>query len=667
RLPEYMVPSAFVELDALPLSPNGKVDRKALPAHEVLDDVDQYEPARTPVEEVLVGIWSEVLQAGHVGIHDNFFEMGGHSLLATRLISRVKAVFEIEIELRSIFEAPTIAGLAALVETALRGGSEKVLPLRAAQRDRSGSPLSHAQERLWFLNQLEPESAAYNMALAMRIRGELNVAVFNKSLSELVLRHEVLRTTFVLNEGVPVQMIAPAVDYSIPVVDLSEVPEANRESKARRLADEEAHRPFDLARGPILRASLLRLAPENHVLLLTIHHIACDGWSIGIFFRELSVLYEGFGSGKSSPLSELSIQYADFANWQRQYLSGDVLEAQLGYWRKQLEGAPSVIELPTDRPRPALQSNEGAIETFALSNELTEQLRDLSRKENVTLFMTLLATFQTVLHRYSRQSQIVVGTDIANRNRVETEGLIGFFVNELPLRTDFSGDPTFRELLQQVREVSLGAYAHQDLSFGRLVEDLQPERTLSYNPLFQVLFTLQNVPRSAPKFADLELSRLDSAEKTAKFDLSLSMVDGKSELLGVLEYSTDLFDQSTIKRLSQHFEMLLRGVVRDPQQRVSELELMSAAEQQQVLVQWNETRAEYPQENYAELFAQQVERTPEVVAVNDGAEKLTYAQLNEQAERLAQQLAANSVGPEAVVGLMLSRGCGQLTAMLGTF
>ena len=652
KLPEYMIPSAFVELDALPLNPNGKVDRKALPAPEILGDIDRHEPARTPVEEVLVGIWSEVLQAGCVGIHDNFFELGGHSLLATRLISRVKAVFEIEVALRSIFESPTIAGLADVVETALRGGSEKVLPLRGSERDRSGSPLSHAQERLWFLNQLEPESVAYNMALAMRLRGELNVAVFNKSLSELVRRHEVLRTTFVLNEGVPVQMIAPAVEYPIPVVDLSEMSEADRESKARKLAHEEAHRPFDLAHGPILRASLLRLAPKDHVLLLTVHHIACDGWSIGIFFRELSVLYEAFGSGNSSPLVELSIQYADFANWQRQYLSGGVLEAQLAYWRKQLEGAPSVIELPTDWPRPALQSNEGAIETFALSNELTEQLKDLSRRENVTLFMTLLATFQTLLHRYSGQSQIVVGTDIANRNRVETEGLIGFFVNELPLRADFAGDPIFRELLQQVREISLGAYAHQDLAFGRLVEDLQPERTLSYNPLFQVLFTLQNVPRSLPKFAGLELSRLESAEKTAKFDLSLSIVDSKSELLGVLEYSTDLFDQSTIKRLAQQFELLLRGVVRDPQRRVSELELMSEAERQQVLGQWNETAAAYPQGSYAELFAQQVERRPEAVAVSDGAEKLTYAELSERAEQLAQRLGAVGVGAETVVGLI---------------
>ncbi|MGH7412374.1 MAG: amino acid adenylation domain-containing protein, partial [Candidatus Methylomirabilis sp.] len=473
RLPDYMIPSAFVFVDSLPLTSTGKVDRRALPAPDRTtgDRGTAFVAPRTEIQKELARIWEEVLGVERVGVKDSFFELGGHSLLATQVFSRIRSCFRVELPLSSLFAGPTVGEMAERIVAARRTdeGSREP-PLIPVPRD-GPIPLSFAQQRLWFLDRLEPSNPFYNHTEAVRISGRLRVDALQRALDGIVARHESLRTTFVAMDGSPVQRIAPAKSGTLSVVDLGDVPRAEREANAELLAAEEARRPFDLARGPLLRATLLRLSEEEHILLLTIHHIVFDGWSKEVFFREMAVLWEAFSTGGPSPLSPLPIQYADFAVWQREWLQGEVLESRLSYWKHRLQGAPSVLELPTDRPRPAVQHYRGARESFELPRTLAEALHELSRREGVTLFMTLLAAFQTLLFRYTGQDDIVVGSPIANRARTETEGLIGFFINTLVLRTDLSGNPTFRELLKRVKEVALGAYAHQDVPFEELMEE----------------------------------------------------------------------------------------------------------------------------------------------------------------------------------------------------
>jgi hypothetical protein len=411
--------------------------------------------------------------------------------------------------------------------------------------------------------------------------GVLNIKALESSLNEIVRRHELQRTTFTQRDGQPVQVIAPSLTISLPLRDLTAMPETEREIEAGRIATEESQRPFDLGKGPLVRAMLLRLGTEDHVLLLTMHHIVSDAWSAGVFLRELTELYKAFSDGKPSPLPELSIQYADYAAWQRQWFQGDVLQEQLTYWREQLKGASPLLQLPTDRPRPKMQSFRGAYESVRLSRDLSLALKKLSREEGVTLFMTLLAGFQALLSRYSGQDQIVVGTDVANRTSTETEQLIGFFINLLALRTDLAGNPTFRELLARVREVALGAYAHQDMPFDKLVEELQPERSLSHNPLVQVLFVMQNIPRENRELVGLKLTNFEMPITRSKFDLAVFMVEDENGLIGNWLYSSDLFEKSTILRMAGHFETLLRNVVAQPQTRLSALEILSENDKQQ--------------------------------------------------------------------------------------
>ena len=492
KLPEFMVPSAFVMLESLPLTPNGKLDRKALPAPDQgRPDLEVgYIAPRTATEALLAGVAAGVLNLDRVGIHDNFFDLGGHSLLATQLISRIWETCQAEIPLRFLFESPTIAGLAERIDQFPRQREGRHIRPTFATDARERIPLSFAQQRLWFLDQYEPNSSVYNIPSALRLKGSLDIAALEQSLNEIVRRHESLRTTFAAVDGEPLQLIAPALRMSVPITDLTHHSASDREHEAQRLATEQAREPFDLSQGPLLRVLLLCLGQDDHVLVLSMHHIVSDGWSRGVFYHELSMLYQAYTQGNPSPLSELPIQYADFAVWQRQWLQGEVLEDQLSYWKKQLAGAPALLQLPTDRPRPAVQSYRGAVQSIELSQELTQGLQALSARQGVTLFMTLLAVFQTLLYRYTGQNDIVVGSPIANRNRAEIEGLIGFFVNTLVLRTDLSGNPTFKELLTRVRETALGAYTHQDLPFEKLVEELHPQRSLSRSPLVQVLFNL---------------------------------------------------------------------------------------------------------------------------------------------------------------------------------
>ena len=527
-------------------------------------------------------------------------------------------------------------------------------------------PMSFAQQRLWFLDQLEPGNSVYNIPAAMCLRGALNGAALEQSLNEIVRRHEALRTTFSVMEGQPVQVIAPGLALTLPVVDLGNLLETEREAEAQRLTIEEAQRPFDLAQGPLLRTTLLRLDKEEHILLLTMHHIVSDGWSMGVLFRELSALYEAFSAGKPSPLPELPIQYADFAVWQRQWLQGETLEAQLAYWKKQLDGVCPVLELPTDRPRPAVQTFRGARQSMVLSKSLTEAVKALSHQEGTTLFMTLLAAFQTLLYRYTGQDDIIVGSPIANRNRSEIEGLIGFFVNTLVLRTDLSDNPTFRELLGRVREVALGAYAHQDLPFEKLVEALHPERDLSRNPMFQVMFILQNTPMATLELGGLTLNQLNVDWGIAMFDLTLSMRATEQGLMGFLEYNTDLFNAATISRMLDHFQTLLEGIVANPDQPIATLRLLTEAEWYQLLVEWNDTKVDYLEDLCIhQLFEAQVERTSDATVVIFGDKQLTYRELNTKANQLAHYLRKCGVGPEVLVGIYVERSPEMVIGVLG--
>jgi len=579
RLPSYMIPSAFVLLDALPLTPNGKVDRHGLrvTATVTSERKTMFAGPRTPVEEVLAAIWGQVLKLERVSIHDNFFDLGGHSLLATQAIYMMREAFRVETALHNLFESPTIAGLAKIIDASVRVGDR--LDLRGVDpvgRDRP-LPLSYAQQRLWFLQQIAPDSAAYNVGAAVRLSGRLNIGALEGALSEAVRRHETLRTTFQIVEGAPVQVINPPQPVSLPVTDLSDLPEGELELRFEQEARADVQQPFDLLLDSLLRPRLLRLGPDEHVMLLTMHHVVSDHWSRGVLVRELAALYGAFSNDQPSPLPELRIQYADFAVWQRQTLQGEAFDARLAYWKQKLDGAPT-LELPTDHPRPAVQSFLGAHQFLLIPKPLTEGLKALSRREGATLFMTILAAFQTMLHRYTGQEDIVVGVPIANRNHPEIEPLIGFFVNTLAMRTDLSGNPTFRELLARARRVALEAYAHQDLPLERVVEELSLDRDLSRMPLFQVVLGIQNDLPPKVEIPGLAINSLRFETGSAKFDLEMNLAETEQGMTGWLEYALDLFESHSISRMVGHFQRLLHSIVADPDARLSDLELLSESE-----------------------------------------------------------------------------------------
>lgn len=587
KLPDYMIPSVFVFLDALPLTPNGKIDRRALPAPsaERPQLQAQYVAPRTPVEDLLVGIWSELLELDRIGIHDNFFHAGGHSLLGTQLISRMSQAFGMHFPLRALFDKPTVAGLAELIANKdILLGQETILPRSPFARARNykeGFPLSYAQQRLWFFEQLEPGTAVYNVPMLFQLNGQLHIPALQQSVDEVVRRHDILRAYFVTVDGEPRQRIAPAVSISLPVRNLEHLPSAAQINEVQKLVLEEMLHGFDLARGPLLRVCLLRLAESEYILFFMIHHIVFDEWSKGVLLWELSTLYETFAAGKPSPLAELPIQYPDFACWQRQQLQGKVFEAQLSYWKQVLAGNIPLMRLPTDRPRPRIQTFQGATYSFVFSKSLMKALKILSQHENVTLFMTLLAAWKLLLYHYTGLEDVFVGTLIANRNVKEIEDLVGFFANTLVLRTDLSGNPSFRELLKRVREVTLGAYSHQDMPIEKLVEILRPERSLRYQPFFQVFFVLQNTPMEKLEFPGVSVRVLKSLNVTALPELELDMRETEEGLLGNLEYKTDLFDEVTMIHLIQHFQTILETSVAHPDWRMTEFPQVYTMEQEQ--------------------------------------------------------------------------------------
>ncbi len=685
RLPNYMIPAAFVLLEAFPLNAGGKFDRHALPMPDFTenDRKARFVAPRTALEEIVAGTWAQVLGIEQVGIDDDFFALGGHSLLAMQVTSRLQACLHVHVPLHRFFETPTVAQLTETVShlQATRSSSHQPVLRQLAQEayrlpatgDVSTSeqtlhafPVSPTQEGLWFLQQLEPESVAYNIYVVLRVRKPLDVETLERSLNALVQRHDALRTTFGTQEGKPVQLIAPTLTLALPVLDLQHLPEHEREAEAQRLASADAQRPFDLARGPLLRTTLLRLAPEESLLLLTVHHIVADGWSLNVLLPELSSLYAAFASGQPSPLPDLPLQYTDFAVWQRELLQGEQFAEQLAYWERLLANGPEVLELPIARPRTAQLSSRGTIYSLTLPQTLTDELKYLSRQQGGTLYMTLVAAFQTLLYRYTGQEDLVIGTIAANRTQAETETLVGFLINTLVLRTDLSGNPSFVALLARVREVVLAAQAHQELPFTSLVKAIRPDRQAGRNPLFQVMIRFDTPLASLPEgWEPVDLGNLTA---TAQFELSVEVQEGPEGLRCRFEYSTDLFDEATIARLAGHWQVLLAGIVANPNQPLSTLPLLTEQERQQMLVEWNATQTEYPLEQCLhQLFEAQVERIPEAVAVVCEGEQLSYQELNARANRLAHQLRERGIGPERLVALLTERGIPLLISILAVF
>ncbi|WP_138497554.1 amino acid adenylation domain-containing protein [Nostoc sp. PA-18-2419] len=659
RLPEYMIPSYFVLLDTLPLNPNGKIDRRALPAPDIsdLDLSTNFVLPQNPTEKVLANIWAKVLRLEQIGIHNNFFELGGHSLLATQVMSRVRQAFGIEIPLQLLFENPTIANLAqALAQNQIleNNPQNQIIPEIASQKS---APLSFAQQRVWFLQQLEPNSRAYIISDAQRLTGELNIGVLQQALDAIVVHHQALRTNFIKSvDGSPIQVIATPRPVELKIIKLTQ-------EQAQCLLNQEAQSPFNLESDLMLRASLLQINQTEQILLLVMHHIASDGWSMGILWQQLAAVYEAFLNGKPSPLAKLPIQYPDFAVWQRQWLSGEVLLSQINYWKTQLAGANTVLELPTDRPRPPIQTYQGAAQSLMLPQSLSASLTELSRQEGVTLFMTLLAAFGAILHRYSGQEDILIGSPIAGRNRSEIEGLIGFFINTVVLRTDFSGSPSFRSVLSRVRQMALGAYAHQDMPFEKLVEELQPERDTSRNPLFQVWFNMLNLKDIQLEIPGVAVEPVSMLETASKFDLTLYVTEQNQGIKLDLVYNTDLFTRERMMEMLEQFHYLLKQIVAAPDRQINLYSLVTP----QARFLLPEPSAVLPEPEYelvTTMFTSWVNSIPEHSAVGQGSRSWNYEELAKIAQALAQVLLSQGVQQGDVVAVFGTRSFGLIASMV---
>jgi amino acid adenylation domain-containing protein len=737
-LPVYMIPSAFVLLDAFPLNANGKVNRRALPAPQLTAHSDFVAP-RTAVEEQVAAIWRDLLGAERVGAHDNFFELGGHSLLAARAAARLRSAFELDIPVRMLFENQTVSELAAEIDSRLRGraaarantvnkdastsGVQAILArlksldirlaldgerlnvnapkgaltpeLRAelsvhkeeikahlrsaigASLEESGSspitpvprtplmPVSHTQQRLWFLKQMDPQNSAYNIPASMWMRGRIDIPALERTLNDLIARHESLRTRFVEVDGSPHTVIEAVSRLQIERIDLPDVPPERREEEARRVVTEFAGRPFDLGRCPLMRVALIRLAPELHVFCFVVHHIIADGLSLGILALDFHALYTAYATGSTPALPPLPVQYADYAEWDRRWLAGGALEQRLAFWKKELGGSLPVLQLPTDRPRPRVQTSNGARVFQTLDPSLLTDLKAAARSENVTLFMLLLAAFEVLLHRYTGEEDLPIGSAVANRNRPEVERVVGFFANNIVLRGNVGGDPTVRELLARVRETALGAFAHQDMPFDLLVTELGTRRDLEHSPLFQVMFVLNNGPMRKLQLPNLECEPIMFETGTARFDLAVDLFDSPEGLMVFFEYNTDLFDAGTMERMLGHYEGLLRSFIGGLGSRISELPLLPPREREQITVEWNRTALPYErQQTVHGLFEAQAARTPDAEALSFEGQSLGYAELNRRANQLAHYLRARGVTRETLVGLAMERSLEMVVAQL---
>ncbi|CAM8828998.1 amino acid adenylation domain-containing protein [Burkholderia pseudomallei] len=668
HLPSYMVPSAYVRLDAWPLTPNGKLDRRALPAPA--DDAyarAEYEAPQGAKEEALAAIWRELLHVERVSRHDNFFELGGHSLLAVQLVSRLRQALSVEVALSTVFDAPVLSALASRLDD----NTAAVLPpIPLAPRD-GRIALSLAQQRLWFLTQLEGVSEAYHMSGAVRLDGPLNREVLQRALNRIVMRHEALRTCFAREEGEPIQVIQPHADLTVSYHDLREAESirheaGNREQRAKNLSQAHASAPFDLSRDLPVRVLLLQLADEAHVVQVVMHHIASDGWSVGVFLQELSALYGSFIAEQGDPLAPLPLQYADYAAWQRRWLASGQLEKQGAFWQTNLSGAPTLLELPTDRPRPPKQSHAGASVEVKLGVALSERVKRLSQRHGVTPYMTLLSSWAAVLSRLSGQEEVVIGSPVAGRNRTEVEALIGFFVNTLALRLDLSSEPTVGELLKRTKAQVLSAQAHQDLPFDQVVERVKPPRSTAHPPLFQVMFVWQNMPAGELTIPGLTIRAVETPLQTAQFELTLSLQEAGDDIVGHLNYASALFDESTVRRYVTYWRRLLEGMTAGPANAsVARLPLLDEAERKQVVYAWNATERDYPIEQCIhQLFEAQVDRKPGAIALTFDGQRLSYAELNARANRLAHYLQARGVGPDRLVALCAERGIEMVVGLL---
>lgn len=669
KLPSHMIPAHTIVLKELPRLPSAKVDRQALPAPDraKLNGPKLLRSPRNPIEESIVDIWREVLSLDEIGVDENFFDLGGHSLLGIQVLSRVKRVFNVELPVRCLFESPTLEGFASRVIEAQQK-EHKVIEAPIIPIPQGGEPsLSFTQERIWFLSQFDQTGTAYSLPLAVRITGPLKKKILEACINEIFRRHEVLRTTVETRNGRPIPLIHPFEETQISCVDLYDLKVESREREFRRRANQEVTRSFDLACGPLVRVTLFGFHSRDHVLLVNMHHIITDTWSLSLFFQELEVLYTAFSAGASSPLSELEFQYTDFAHWQRQCLRGDVLDAQLGFWMKCLANAQTVLQLPTDFPRPVRQTFRGAREVLKLPSHLIEQIMALCRQEGVTLFMVLIAVFKILLFRYTGQDDLLVGTPVANRRGLDTERLMGVFVNTLVLRTDLSNDPTVRSLLGRVKDRTLEAYANQDVPFEQLVEALQPQRDPSRTPLFQVMFSMPNVPMPKLRLKDLGVEVVPLERGGSQFDLTMYIpeIPGQGHVV-MMEYNADLFKADTIKRMNAHYQTLLENVVANPDHHIGILPMITEPERQQMQVEWNDTFVEYP--NYQclhHMVESQVENTPDAVAVVCDGVRLTYRELNQRANQVAHYLRKLGVASESLVGIFLDRSVTMLIGVLG--
>ncbi len=668
KLPSYFIPSASVSIDTMPLTPNGKIDRQALPVPEynLVSDNDFVAPS-TATEVILANIWSEILSLEKVSINDNFFALGGHSLLVVQIINAIREELFREISLRQFFQGATVAELALIIDSSPENSKKAKISTIPKRSNLNSAVLSFAQQRMWFLEQLEPGRIDYHISSSYRFSGSLNIPALQQALDTIVARHEVLRTNFINQNGNPVLVVAAARPVELRLVDLQNQPSSTKEAEIQRILAEETQRSFNLSQDLMLRSRLVQISTTEFILLVVMHHIAADGWSMGILYQELSSLYTTFSQGLPSSLPKLTIQYADFAEWKRQYLQGDMIESSLNYWQKHLTGAPQLLSLPTDKPRPAVQTFRGKTVDFILPKPITEGIKLLSQRETSTLFITMLTAFNTLLYRYTNSEDIVVGTALGNRNQKETEGLIGFFVNTLALRTDISGNPSFRELLGRVKEVSLAAYEHQYLPFEKLVEVLQPTRDLSYSPVFQVMLVLnEEILQQTLELTGLNTSPWQVEKNAAQFDLTLQVDQCGTEILLSWQYNIDLFNAATIERINGNFQTLLTAIIANPQTPIADLPLLTENEQQQLLIEWNNTQITYDQNKCIhQLFAEQVERTPDAIAVVFEQEQLTYRELNHRANQLAHYLQSVGVKPESLVGIAVERSLEMVIGLLG--
>jgi amino acid adenylation domain-containing protein len=664
RLPEYMVPAAYMRLAQMPRRVNGEVDRSALPSPE--DEafaVHGYEVPEGEMETAVAKIWAEVLQVEQVGRHDNFFTLGGRSLLAVQVMARLQQVLGAEVGINDLFARPVLSGFSQAVE----GARKTRLPAITRANREGPAPLSFAQQRLWFLAQMEGGSEAYHMPFGMRLQGMLDRGALRQALDRIVVRHETLRTTFLIVEGEPQQRIEPveASRFRLLEYDLRQHPDAQGELE--KLMAEEAKAEFDLQTGPLIRGRLVRMAEEEHALLITMHHIVSDEWSMRVMVKELRALYGAFTRGEKDPLPPLVVQYADYAVWQRKWMQGEVLQEQAEYWRKNLAGVPDVLEVPGDCPRPVAQEYQGSLEKFTLEKKLTARLKELSNHRSTTLYMTLLAGWAVLLGRLSGQQDVVIGMAVANRGRVEIEDLIGYFVSPLALRVDLSGSPSVTEVLERVKQQVLAAQQHQDIPFEQVLEIVQPVRSLAHSPLFQVMFAWQSAPVDRLELSGLEITPLEEAALlSVPFDLTLSLRESGEEITGGVAYATSLYEVPTVKRYLGYLRKLLEGMAGDETAMVNCLPMMSEQESEQVLVRWNATEVEFSKDRCAhEVFEEQAEKTPDAVAVAFEEASLSYRELNRRANQVAHFLVRTGVKPEARVGICLERGLELMVAMLG--